>query len=208
MVKSTGTVTDQQIAAYEGLVCSTTELHVATVNIERDDLRQLFRIKVWQALRSYNPTRSNMKEKDYVFSCVFNLAKDLHRGTKYKPRPESYIEDLAPARDSGGVERSGRDRWEAEHGLAVERDTIFSEVEVEKVPIPNTLSKVEAQVVCLLYSDYRQGEIARRLGLSKREMEGAMRGIKTKLADFKPGDGAQIVTLPIPEQQEQQAVAA
>lgn len=197
MVRSTGKVTDEQITAYEGLVCSTTELHVGTVNIEREDLRQLFRIKVWQALKSYNAAKSKTTEESYVFSCVFNLAKDLHRGTKYQPRPESYIEDLAPARDSGGVERSGRDRWEAEHGLAVERDSIFSEVEVEEVPIPNTLSEVETRVMCLLYSGYSQREIVRSLALSKREMEGAMREIKVKLADFDPNDGATVVALPL-----------
>jgi RNA polymerase sigma factor (sigma-70 family) len=199
MVKSTGLVTDEQITAYEGLVCSTTELHVGTVNIEREDLRQLFRIKVWQALKSFNPERAKTTEQAYVFSCVFNLAKDLHKGTKYKPRPESYIEDLAPARDSGGVERAGRDRWEAEHGLSMDRDTAFAEVEVEReeVPIPNTLSEVETQVVCLLYSDYSQREIARRLDLSKRAMEAAMLAIRTKLADFDPGDGAVVVSLPL-----------
>lgn len=189
----------QVLARYEGLVCATAERHVGKVALERDDLRQTFRIRVWRALLSYDARRSKMTEEAYVFSCVVNQAKDLHRGTKYKHRPESYIDDLAPSRDSAGAERAGRDRWEAEHGLAVEADSIFAEVEAEEVPIPNTLSPVEVQVVCLLYADYTQTEITARLSLTKRQMETGMKSIRTKMADFRPDtDEAQIVTLPVP----------
>lgn len=196
------------LARYEGLVWSTADRHVGKVNIERDDLEQVFRIKVWRALLSYDPSRSRMTEEAYVFSCVYNQAKDLYAGTQYNLRPESYIEDVAPSRDSGGTERTARDRFDDRY-LSVDHDTVFGEVEEEEVSIPNTLSRAEVEVICLLYADYTQAAIARRCGYSKRDMEKVMELIRTKMADFKPGaDAAQVVSLPVPHASQRELAAA
>jgi predicted DNA-binding protein (UPF0251 family) len=43
-------------------------------------------------------------------------------------------------------------------------------------------------VLCLLYRDYRQSEVARELRIEKREVERAVRAIRTKFADWKPSE--------------------
>jgi RNA polymerase sigma factor (sigma-70 family) len=62
---------------YAGLVFSTARLYVGVVEDEFEDIQQILWIKVWKARAAYNPDRSSMSEKNYVFSCVKNQCKDL-----------------------------------------------------------------------------------------------------------------------------------
>lgn len=170
---------------YEGLIFKTALMLHGHVEDDLEDIQQILRIKVFRALLAFNPTRAVRLSRDnYVFMCLRDQAKDL---AKRRKRRELYIEDLAPAAaaaDSAGL--LSRD-WFDERYLSSSRDEVYSTVEDDDCLIPNTLSELEVEIVVLLYGDYRQTEIATRLGLGKRDMELAMRSIRQKLADWKPG---------------------
>jgi hypothetical protein len=51
-------------------------------------------------------------------------------------------------------------------------------------------------VLCLLYRSYRQTEIARYLSVEKRDIEKAVRNIRTKMADWSPDVADRICALP------------
>lgn len=173
-------MTDADIQRYEGLIFKTATLYEGKVEgMDLDDLRQVFRIKVWRALQSYNPERSSLPEGRFVFGCLVNQGKDLLRR---KRRGVLFIEDIAPATD---VENGPRDRFE-EHYLSLNPDEVFGLIEREETVVPNTLTGVERRVVCLLYANYKKSEIARALDLSRREMNAAIDGIHLKMADWKP----------------------
>lgn len=192
-------VTDADIQRYEGLIFTTATLYEGKVEgMDLDDLRQVFRIKVWRALESYDPKRSSLPEGRFVFGCLVNQGKDLIRRRKPGVRTEDgrflgdiYIEDVAPATD---FENGPRDRFEANY-LSVSSEEVFELIEREEAVVPNTLTGVERSVVCLLYASYKKSEIARHLGLSRREMAAAIEAIHTKMADWAPS-------------QEEEAVAA
>lgn len=166
------------LAHYEGLITTTaSRLLGAGVEMEFDDIAQMLRIKVWRALDSFDPSRSRMPRQNYVFMCLRDQAKDLGKRKRYGTRS---LDGLL------GEGEQLRDRFEAQHGLSVSHDEAFSVVEDDSCAVPNTLTAVERDVVLWLYRDYRQSEVARQLGLDKREMERLMRSIRQKLADWRP----------------------
>lgn len=160
-----------------------------------EDVQQVLRLKVWRALVAFDPARARGMNRDrYVFMCLRDQAKDLANKRK---RRELYIEDLTD--DYLGDERlSSRDRFDARY-LSTTHDENFGAVEDDDLLIPNTLTAAEVEIVVLLYREYKQSEVARRLGLEKREMERAMRSIRQKLADWRPAPPA--VVAPEPERQ-------
>lgn len=159
-----------------------------------EDICQFLRIKVYRALLSYDARKARAIREDgrdprdaYVFSCVKNGAKDLF---KRGQRDEVFLEDLAPASSfdssDGRPGLKSRDRFEHEIGMTSTHEQVYGTVEDDDVLVPNTLSDLEKHVVVLLYRDYRQSEVARKLGLPKRDMERTMRSIRQKLADWRP----------------------
>jgi predicted DNA-binding protein (UPF0251 family) len=54
------------------------------------------------------------------------------------------------------------------------------------------LATLELRVLCLLYRDFRQSEVARQLGIEKREVEKAVRAIRAKMADWRASAGDDI----------------
>lgn len=175
-------VTDADIRRYEGLVFKTATLYEGKVeDIDLDELRQVFRIKVWRALESFDPTRSVMSQDRYVFSCLVNQGKDLLRKKK---RGTVYIEDVAPTRQDsefGGL----RDRFEEKY-QSVTAEEVYGLIDRQEGFLPNTLSSVEERVVCLLWANYGKGEIASALSLTRKDMADAMDGIRTKMSDWRP----------------------
>lgn len=163
-----------EIVFYEGLIRKTASLYVLYVDEEFEDIVSIFRIKVWKALAAYDPARSRMPVERYVFSCVKNQAKDLLRRRR---RNEVYIADNGGDDDGDGFERQY---------LCVTADEVFALAEEAPPLIPSTLTDVERAVVVLLYRNFSQRESADRLGLSRPQMERAMRSIRDKLADWKP----------------------
>jgi DNA-directed RNA polymerase specialized sigma24 family protein len=172
------------LAYYEGLIFATAVRLEAHVEMEVEDIQQVLRVKAWKALCWFDPARCRTSIDRYVFMCLRDQAKDLVRKRK---RGEVFIDDLASDEPTSGL--PSRDRFEHLHGLVESHDDVFAAVEDEGVVMPNTLTRLELAIVVLLYRDYRQSEIARKLGLGKPAMERAMRSIRTKLADWKPSAG-------------------
>lgn len=188
---------------YRGLIHKTAARNVVYLDDEYDDIVQALSIKVWRAIESYNPGRDRGKGIDsYVFACMTCAVIDLHRKRR---RPESFIEDLAPARASevgpGIFGSEAHDHFLLRYGLA-ETDA-YREVEDERPELPATLTPFEAQVVLLLAEGYKQVEIRSMMGLpaDSREVEKAVKAARLKMADWRPAsrptdDPAPISRLP------------
>lgn len=162
---------------YRGLVFKTASLIVASVEDDFDDIVQVLWIKVWRARESYDPARSRMPERRYVFMCLTNQVKDI---MSKRRRGELSLEVIAV--DSGF---ESRDRFDAQY-LSVDHQVVYGEVEDPVPLLPNTLTELEREIVALLTQDYRQTEAARLLGIEKRDMERSMRAIRSKMADWRP----------------------
>lgn len=224
-------LTEREINAlmshYEGLVFRTAQLlvtgehpdcHNRPVEQEEDDVRQVLRMKVFYALKRYEPAkvvkrdtstrerygsrRPADKARDrWVNMCVRDCAKDV---AKRKRRDLLLIEDVAPETSHGQFGSGGhggqRDKFEAKY-LAKDHAAEFAEVEDEFPTVPNTLSQRERDVMGLMYDGHKQVEIVGILEISKREVESAVRGIRAKLADWKPtGSGPDGVGVELSEQ--------
>ena len=173
---------------YEGLVYKTALLTAPLVEEDFDDVVQLLRIKVWRVLIAWDPARApklvarvglDEARDRSVFAWLKNYQRDL---IKKKRRGEVSL-DSCPIRD----EETGEERRRFEHIYALGfEDNGYERVEVGPPLIPSTLTGPERRVVCLLYSEYRQSEVALYLGLPKREVERLVRSIRTKMADWAP----------------------
>lgn len=168
------------IEFYEGLIHTTAGMCAPKVEVEYDDIVAIFRIKVWHALKAFDPSRSRMPVQRYVFSCVKNAEKDV---LKRKRRYEVYIADVPENMMAG---------FEEEH-LSVTDDDTFADVERELPVIPSTLTSLERNVIVHLYSELTQRETASVLGLTRSEMERTIRSIRTKMADWRPNGAPQPV---------------
>lgn len=166
---------DTQPEDYEGLVYATAALVAPLVQEEFEDIAQLLRVKVWRALEAFDPTRSRLPRRRYVFMCVTNQVKDIKNR---KRRYDLHIEAL-------GEDGAAHDGFELRY-LAVDAEVVYAEVDDEPLVLPTTLSAQEGQVVILLCEDYKQAEVGRMLHMDKRGMERAMRAIRSKMADWKP----------------------
>lgn len=151
------------IAFYEGLVRKTASIIAPYVQEEYDDIVAILRIKVWRSLLAFNPERARQPIQGYVFMCVTNQKKDL---LKRKRRHEVPLDESYDA--------------------PVDPDVVYSEVEDETPVIPCTLNLLERNVVTRLYLGYTERQAARLLGLTRAEMDGALEGVRTKMADWRP----------------------
>lgn len=194
-------ITDEEVSRYEGLIFTTAQRYKPYVPDEFEDLQQMFRIKVWKALQSYDKNRSRMTQDRYVFSCVVNQGKDLIRSAKVfaedGARSASSIEDIAPE-DTGSGGRGLRNRFE-ERYMSVDRDDVFAVIEEDGVLIPSTLGQTERSFLAFLYLGYSQTEIGTFLGLSKSAKDGAMASIRKKMADWAPTKGLVLPDVDDPE---------
>lgn len=185
--------------AYEGLVKATARMLVdgthpdmrgrQPIEDSLEDVEQVLRIKVLRALRAYDPSRVKKRgargrnPRDlYVNMCVRDKAKDI---AKLRRRHDQYIEDFTSGTREGylGVSRVNtiEDRY-----LSQTAEEAFAEVEDELPALPASITEKERSVLMLMFGEHRQTEIARMLGLSKREVESAVRQIRVKMARFRP----------------------
>lgn len=181
-----------ELAYYEGLVRKTASMYERIVEDDYEDLCQLFRIKAWRALETYDPSKSSMPVERYVFSCIRNQVKDV---LKKKRRGELFIEDLTglatdQAEHQGGGGQS-RDRFDARY-LMVREDEAYADLNLDAPLIPSTLTTSELSVVALLYADFGQAEIALRLSMTKREVAASVKSIREKMADWRPSAEAPV----------------
>lgn len=165
---------DRRVEGYEGL-CRRFASNVFgfVPDVDFDDLCQLYRLKAWRALRSYDRAHdAGLTEYRYVQMCLKNLEKDLKNRVW---RPVGYIEDLRP---------QSRDQVELDL-LSSSADQVFAEVEDEPLDLAE-LDPLEVEIVVRLYVGWSQADVARRLGIEKHVMTRAMRSIRLKLQDWRP----------------------
>jgi DNA-directed RNA polymerase specialized sigma24 family protein len=75
---------------------------------------------------------------------------------------------------------------------------VYGVVDEDDVLIPSTVTAFERRVLLLLYTgDYKQGEMALRLGVEKREVEKAIRALRDKFADWCPSASEQAERRPV-----------
>lgn len=189
------------LRSYEGLIFTTTQRVYGRCEEEFDDIRQILRLKVWQALCAYKPkagltVKLQRGRRDrFVFSCMTNRVKDL---LKKKKHGEILIDDYYHGDGPATLGNRKSREWFDETYLAETHDQVFGQVEDDSVLIPSTLDDTERQVICLLYADYGQTEIASYLGLEKRRVERTMKSIRGKMIDWHPGDSDRLVIPPAP----------
>lgn len=191
---------EQAIALYEGLIFATAVRYVERVEPDLEDLQQLLRIKVWKALEKYDPALCRTSRNSWVFGAIRNETKDWLRYKRPRSEHESSIEAMTELSHGPYEANSGswrRDHFEGQY-LAAGHDETYFDIEDEAPLIPSTLTDLELQVLCLLYRNYRQTEIAGYLVVEKREIEKAMRGIRTKMADWSPDVADRLCPMPIP----------
>lgn len=147
---------------------------------EFEDICQLYRIKVWMALVSYDPAKLTSEKPDaygrtpldrYVFACIKNQQKDLEKKVKRAHR-FTYIEDMTEKFEAGF--------------LGVSDEEVFTATEEVAPLIPSTLDRREREIVTLLYLDFDNGEIGQKLGIKRKQVATIIRGIREKLADWAP----------------------
>jgi DNA-directed RNA polymerase specialized sigma24 family protein len=174
------------VREYEGLCRRMAASVVGLVpDLDYDDLVQLYRVKVWRALPAYDARhRAGMTEYRWVIMCLKNYEKDLKARVR---RDVPFIEDLAGDRlgDSENARLESRDAFEARL-MSSSADEVYAEVEEERLLLPSTLSRLEAQIVVRLYIGFRQVDVERWLGIEKNAMTRAMRSIRRKLEDWRP----------------------
>lgn len=170
---------------YEGLVRKTAGRIAPHVENEYDDLCSLYRIKVWQALQSFDPAKSKVPIENYVFSCMVNLTKDLRKKLK---RYETYIEDhcQGPGADDGSRVDAFHEKY-----LSVDDDDLFTELASwESFRLPSTINEQEQRVLLLLYHEYSYAEVALRLGITKQDVTACAKSIRDKMEDWRPSRAA------------------
>jgi DNA-directed RNA polymerase specialized sigma24 family protein len=173
---------------FEGLIFTTTVRLMPYVEEDFDDVQQLLRIKVWKAYESYDPSRSRLPLKQYVFGCLVNYTKDIK---KRRHRNVLFLEDLMPApSDDGGR----RDKFHAQY-LALPEDQAFVAVEDEIPMLPNTLTDLERRVIGFLMLDYTATEISRTLGVGPKRLRAIRDKIEEKMADWRPTAESQVELL-------------
>ncbi len=171
---------------YEGLVHGTIKKHGVPPEMEREDVEQILRAKVVEALNRFDP-KQGLAQKNYVFGCVLNQMRDLLRK---KPRFDVSIHQFEDShtRDSGehGQPRVGRAR-ELKIGLVETEEEAFAEVlNDEPVHLPNTLTGDEHRMATLLSEGATPTEVMEELGLNIWVWSRNLKSLKLKLADWNP----------------------
>jgi RNA polymerase sigma factor (sigma-70 family) len=179
--------TNIDISRYEALVRKTASMIASEVELDYEDICQRFRIKAWKAIQAFEGKRdvNRVGVDRFVFACITNEKKDI---LKMVRRNEAFIEDLAPS-GADGYENGRITRQEFEaHYLQETHDQAFHGVEEEMPLIPSTLSQLERQIVHFLYLGYDYSEISSALQIARKEVAPLVRGIREKMADWKPSD--------------------
>lgn len=176
------------LAPYEGLVYKTAEMYERLLGYEREDLQQVLRLRVFIAIKAFDPRRSTIPIERFVFGAIRNQIKDLVKAKTRRDRhgAQVYIEDYRSDYLGGST------AFDAEH-----LSTLDLHQRDESVILPETLTQDEREVIALLYVGYRQTEIAALLECQRRDIERRVRDIKRKLVDWQPsasGD-AEIIEL-------------
>jgi hypothetical protein len=125
----------RELASYEGLVFRTAQMVAGYPHVQEDeeDIRQLLRIKVWQALEAHDPSKRGMQNQtreEYVFMCV----KQPREGHPQEEGPPRGLHRGPRADRRGEGARSRRERFEGRYLRHDEE----AEVEAAMEPRPNS----------------------------------------------------------------------
>ncbi len=177
---------DVDLEPFEGLVFSTAARYAPYLDDDLDDIRQILRLKVAQALVAFEQKRVRRYAGDlakaresFVFSCLKNRVKDLlkeqSRLNERRRGSALHIEDLTD--DLGSFEGKY---------MAAE-DAELHELIEGSVQLPSTLSAIERELVrVLLTGDFTRAEIALQLGVGRKRVLMIHRSVQAKLADWAP----------------------
>ena len=191
--------TNVDLRVFEGLVRTTARMFAAQVGREEEDLAQELRVRVWRAAASYDPSKTTIGLKRYVYSAVANKVKDYKRDAARDARRREltgvsiiHIEDMRlPFNDGHG---STQEAFESRHHFVL-RETVYGRVE-EAFVLPSTVTEREASVLVMLMSDATKAEVAASLGITPFAVEECRRSLRLKLADWKPSNPSQTVDDP------------
>jgi RNA polymerase sigma factor (sigma-70 family) len=177
----------KQLADFEGLVFATAARYAPMLDDDIEDIQQLLRIKVWQALDAFDPSRTSVPLENFVFSCLRNRMKDMFKAQDRRNQKRGghqlYIEDQ---RSGMRDDDAALDHFHMRY-LCADSDEVYFTVEDEAAPLPSTLNELEQQVVALLLLDFSQTEIARQLEVTRERVRSAHSAVKEKMADWHPG---------------------
>lgn len=181
------TLAEVDISPYEGLVVATSRRYCDLLpDMDVEDVQQVLRLKVAQALVVFDPAKWNKHsderdaERGFVFGAVANMVRDLMksqvRRNNARGGMQLYIEDVA----SGDG-----DSFERRH-LMKSDEEVFHAILEEAPKLPSDLTPLEHSVIFLLHLNLNQTEIARELGVSRQKVRTAHLSVKVKLRGILP----------------------
>jgi DNA-directed RNA polymerase specialized sigma24 family protein len=181
-------VSSAEIAEFEGLVGATARQIVeGGCEVEFDDIRQLLRVSVWNALGEFETARLGPRFKvdrlgrtprqRFVYMCLWRTRYDIE-----KRRPKRYDSSIEVLRAPGARNFSTTaDHFDARY-LSVDAELF----EGDELELPNTLTPVERRVVEMLVEGFSPREIEHALDLSAEHRRQATRSARERLADWRP----------------------
>lgn len=156
-----------KVEDFEGLVYTTARRYSdALADEDFEDIRQILRTKVWQALERYDAHRSAKSVQEYVFGCVANQVKDLLKAQSRRNRAR------------GGALLHLEDLENFEPQIAEERALAAVE---DQMPLPPGLTRIERQLALLLVAGHSLTDAAEALGVSRSTARRARAGLQSKI---------------------------
>jgi RNA polymerase sigma factor (sigma-70 family) len=147
---------------------------------QRDDLLQMGRIAIYEAIRSYSP-ESSASPATWIWYKVRGMVQGFANKQKRHPK---YAVELSDADHSGNLEDP--------HMFELRED--FSEDLIKKILLAGCRDGLEskrAQIVCSRFGllgkkELRQGEVAEEFGLSKQAVNAHLVGFYKKVQKNMP----------------------
>lgn len=168
---------------FEGLVFTTARMFASMVKMEEEDLRQELRVKVWWAMERYDPSRTRVGLKNFVYGCVANKIKDYKRNAA---RRAAYGLEFSHIEDHTSGETPTLDSFTG-HYMSVGHDNVYGRIDEGLLTLPATVTQTEAQIVVLLMFGMTNTEIMVRMALPRPGVETAIASVRVKMADWHPG---------------------
>lgn len=182
---------EETLLQFEGLVHTTAiQVNAAGVEMEVEDLKQVFRITIYQAVMKFSGDKSNgMNLRRFCFMCLTNRRKDLEG--RHARRYNTSLDELREA----DIVNSGLpypDVFDAKY-LSVDRDLVYFEIEEAELHLPNTLTAVERLIANMRFDGASWGDVDLALGLSPKARQRVVKRLRVKLAEWIPTPRASAV---------------
>jgi hypothetical protein len=170
------------LAQFEGLIKTTSvQVNAAGVEMEVEDLCQIFRITIYQAILKFSGDKSNgMNLRRFCFMCLTNRRKDLEG--RHARRHNTSLDELREA-DVLSTGSPYPDTFDAKY-LSIDRDQVYWEVEETELHLPDTLTLAEHTIARMRFDGSSWAEVDRSLGLSPKARQRAVRVLRLKLSEW------------------------